>query len=71
MLRGPLARLGWILPVFLAISPVAAPRITANDNRVAAGTLSAGTLTVELVVELGDWYPEAATGQHLTVAAFA
>ena len=45
------------------------PRVEANDNRQAAGTLRGDTLAVRLVVGLAEWYPEADDGLHVTVEA--
>jgi FtsP/CotA-like multicopper oxidase with cupredoxin domain len=66
-----LARFGWILPLVVALSPVSEPRIAPNDNRVPGGASDGASLTVHLVVQRGEWYPEAENGPHLTVAAFA
>lgn len=45
--------------------------IQANSNRVPAGKLENGVLTLYLVLQQGDWYPEAATGPCMKVYAFA
>lgn len=47
------------------------PVIEANDNRKPAGTLKDGVLTVNLVVQMARWYPEAPDGPYQDVAAFA
>jgi FtsP/CotA-like multicopper oxidase with cupredoxin domain len=54
-------------------APAAAerPRIAANRNLVAAGTLRSGVLTLQLEIREGDWYPEADTGPSVPVQAFA
>ncbi|HSE52332.1 MAG TPA: multicopper oxidase domain-containing protein [Gemmatimonadales bacterium] len=48
-----------------------APPATANDNRVPAGTLHDGVLTVRLVAQLATWYPEGEQGCGVTLYAFA
>jgi manganese oxidase len=55
------------LPVLL---PARVSEIVANDNRVSAGRLADGTLSLELTVGRGRWFPEAAGGGHLEVLAF-
>src|SRR5438876_8073458 len=60
----------------LMTSPLSAQQpksvaIRANDNRVAAGELKDGILTLHLEVTSGDWYPEADDGQSMKVNAFA
>jgi FtsP/CotA-like multicopper oxidase with cupredoxin domain len=47
------------------------PHILSNDNRVAAGTLHNGVLTLRLEARSGLWYPEGADGLARPVAAFA
>lgn len=47
--------------------PVVAP----NDNRVAAGTLKDGVLTLNLVVDLARWYPEDSGGSFTELPVFA
>lgn len=46
-------------------------RVTANDNRVPAGRLADGVLTLRLEVRLGEWFPQAADGPSVTVPVFA
>ncbi|MEO7219744.1 MAG: multicopper oxidase domain-containing protein [Gemmatimonadaceae bacterium] len=48
-----------------------APPVAANDNRVAAGLLRDGQLTIKLTVGIARWYPEAEGGPSIDVAAFA
>jgi FtsP/CotA-like multicopper oxidase with cupredoxin domain len=50
--------------------PMAA-RALANDNRVAAGTLKDGVLTVRLVARPTAWHPEGAKACGIRVHAFA
>ena len=52
------------------VSPPAPPRIVPNDNRTPAGALAGDTLTLRLVVQRADWYPEAGDGPHVTIEAF-
>jgi manganese oxidase len=47
------------------------PVVEANDNRTPAGILSNDTLRISLVVSMARWYPEAADGPHVDVAAFS
>jgi FtsP/CotA-like multicopper oxidase with cupredoxin domain len=47
------------------------PTVSANDNRTLAGTLRDGVLTVDLVVQMTRWYPEAADGPFAEVVAFS
>ena len=47
------------------------PPATANENRVPAGTLRDGVLTVSLVAQLATWYPEGEQGCGVTLYAFA
>jgi FtsP/CotA-like multicopper oxidase with cupredoxin domain len=46
-------------------------RIATNDNRIAAGTLSADTLRLRLVAREGRWFPQADSGPSTVVQAFA
>lgn len=45
--------------------------IRANDNRVPAGELKDGILTLHLQLTSGDWYPEADDGPSMKMDAFA
>lgn len=47
------------------------PEITANDNRLPAGRLHNGVLTIGLEVRTGIWYLEERDGPGLQVQAFA
>jgi hypothetical protein len=51
--------------------PTVSERILANDNRVAAGKLHDGVLTLRLVAREGRWYPESDSGKSIVVQAFA
>ena len=46
------------------------PRIAANTNQQAAGALSEGSLTIELEIREGAFYPEDESGPSLKVFAF-
>ena len=46
-------------------------RITIADNRVAAGTVADGTLTIRLEARTGEWYPDRDTDPGVVVKAFA
>jgi FtsP/CotA-like multicopper oxidase with cupredoxin domain len=46
-------------------------RVVPNDNRVAAGTLANGVLTLHLEAREGRWYPDANDGPSLVVQTFA
>ena len=55
------------------VTPVAAqqlPLISANDNRVASGTLQDGVLTLRLEMRKGIWHPESENGEAIPVYAF-
>jgi FtsP/CotA-like multicopper oxidase with cupredoxin domain len=47
------------------------PAIVANANRVPAGRLAGGVLTIRLVARAGRWFPEEEMGAGLDVEAFA
>jgi len=51
-------------------SASALPVIQANSNRVPAGKLENGILTLSLELRQGDWYPEADSGPSIRVYAF-
>src|SRR5580765_5243469 len=52
-------------------NPSAHPVVQANDNRLVAGELKRGTLTVQLEMVGTTWYPEQESGPSLSVYAFA
>src|SRR6185437_16740051 len=52
-----------------AQAPPPAP-IVANDNRVPAGKLESGVLTLSLEIRAGAWHAEAEDGPPLYVQAF-
>jgi len=45
-------------------------KIEANDNRLAAGTLADGVLTLRLALREGNWYPESDSTPPMKVFAF-
>lgn len=58
---------------FGTVAPVAAeelPLISANDNRVTAGALKDGVLTLRLEMRKGIWHPESEDGEAIPVYAF-
>lgn len=57
--------------VTVAQLPPPAPPIAANPNRVAAGKLDNGILSVQLEIVRGVWHAEAENGPVLFVQAFA
>jgi FtsP/CotA-like multicopper oxidase with cupredoxin domain len=54
-----------------AISAAATTPATCNDNRVPAGTLTNGVLSVHLEARQAVWYPNEIGKVHLVVSAFA
>jgi len=54
----------------LALVP-SLPTVQPNDNRIPAGRLRNGVLTLRLVVAMARWYPEAKDGPFTDVAAFS
>ena len=51
--------------------PAVPERILANDNRIAAGKLHDGAVTLHLAAREGRWYPESDSGKSVVVQAFA
>ena len=47
------------------------PIVQPNDNRISAGALKDGVLTVKLVVMSARWYPDAADGESRVMPVFA
>jgi len=54
-----------------ARADVTLPAVTANDNRTPAGELRNGTLSLQLELREGRWYPENSGGPYRDVYAFA
>jgi len=46
-------------------------RIAISDNRIAAGNLASGTLTIRLEARSGEWRPDREDGPGVIVNAFA
>src|SRR5689334_9360241 len=63
----------FIVPLACASDATASahPVAQANDNRLVAGELKRGTLTVQLEMVETSWYPEQESGPSLSVYAFA
>lgn len=59
------------LLLFVGVASIPEEDIQANPNRVPAGTLRNGVLTVRLEARTGVWHPEADDGPGLVVQAFA
>src|SRR5437667_2499216 len=59
-----------IRPISAQQSP-ASVSIHANDNRISAGALKDGILTLHLELTSGNWYPEADDGPTMKIEAFA
>ena len=47
------------------------PVVEANDNRRPAGRLRGNVLTINLVVQMARWFPQAASGPFIEVEAFS
>jgi hypothetical protein len=62
----------WLIPLMLCLGAVPLrppPGISANDNRRPAGSLHADTLTLNLELGVGRWYPDADDGPSVEVQA--
>jgi manganese oxidase len=66
--RGPLCQISAAQQVLPAPASTA---IRANDNRVPAGKLAGGVLTLHLALTSGDWYPEGDSGSGMKMDALA
>jgi FtsP/CotA-like multicopper oxidase with cupredoxin domain len=69
-------RIALALASLVGIAIAAAPRHTVdrvepNDNRLPAGRLVDGVLTLHLEVRRGEWFPESADGPSVVVPVFA
>jgi len=76
VLLAGLATASFVAPAPAGIQPAtdhssALPVVAANDNRAPAGVLRKDTLRLNLVVQMGRWYPEAADGPFVDVAVLA
>lgn len=64
--------LGLLVCVFGVLAPRApTERIAANDNRMPAGSLEHGVLTLHLRITHGDWHPDADDAPGTDALAFA
>jgi len=68
-------RISWLVPGLMGLAgmhvpPAARPAIRFNDNRVAAGRLAHGVLTVALEARLGEWHPFGADSAGVPIFAF-
>ena len=66
----------WLVAAFAALAACAASepsgeRVVPNDNRVAAGTLRDGVLTLHLEAREGRWYPDGHDGPSIVMQMFA
>src|SRR3954470_22831899 len=70
-----LLALASLMPLATTYAPrtphAALARVAINDNRLPAGTLRAGVLTVDLEAREGEWHPDADSAPGLRVRAFA
>ena len=53
-----------------ADSQLAPDRVAINDNRLAAGQLAGGTLTIHLEARAGEWHPDGEASPGVVVKAF-
>jgi FtsP/CotA-like multicopper oxidase with cupredoxin domain len=73
-LRSASARVAVLLAIpatLAAAEPASLPIAVANDNRVSAGVLKDGVLTLRLVATVARWQPEGPADPVRTVQAFA
>lgn len=61
----------WHPRAVAALTPPPLPAIAANENRVAAGTLSGTTLALDLDATAGRWYPDGPNKTGIPMQAFA
>jgi FtsP/CotA-like multicopper oxidase with cupredoxin domain len=75
-LGGVVVGLYWLgnadsIPIAAAAPNVRSPdRITANDNRIPAGSLQNGVLTIRLEAREGEWHPDGDNDPGIVVHAF-
>src|SRR6188768_2823999 len=60
-----------LAPAPVATAPGAVERIAPNDNRIPAGSLARGVLTVRLEAREGVWRPDGESAPSIVVRAFA
>jgi len=70
-LRLPIALALGVLPLLTSLPRAPLAVVQPNDNRVPAGSLQNGVLTLHLEVRQARWFPEAADGPSVVVPAFA
>lgn len=70
-LRLPLAMALGVLPLLTSLPRDPLAVVQPNDNRVPAGSLQNGVLTLHLEVRQARWFPEATDGPSIVVPAFA
>jgi FtsP/CotA-like multicopper oxidase with cupredoxin domain len=63
--------IGCVTSGLIAAMPLDVPIVTANDNRVTAGVFRNDTLHLNLVAQIGRWYPESADGPFVDLAVLA
>src|SRR3954470_18370136 len=70
-----LLALASLMPLATTYAPrtphAALARVAINDNRLPAGTLRGGVLTVDLEAREGEWHPDADSAPGIHVRAFA
>lgn len=64
-------RLALVVAAFARHSVGSTDRVIPNDNRVAAGVLRNGVLTLRLEAREATWYPDGAAGPSLVLPMFA
>ena len=64
------ARLLVGIAILAGCAAPALPVVESNDNRVSAGTLENGVLTLNLVVAMARWYPEDSGGSFTELPVF-
>lgn len=57
--------------IFCFAAETTLPSISLNDNRIPAGRLDSGVLTLRLELKQGLWHPEAEDGRAIPVYSFA
>jgi FtsP/CotA-like multicopper oxidase with cupredoxin domain len=70
VLLADVARILLIASGWLSLASAPPPDVMPNDNRVGAGGIVDGVLTVELRAGIGVWRPEGMGGRAITIEAF-
>ncbi len=60
-----------VLLASICFADTGSTNIASNDNRMPAGQLQAGVLTLHLELRTGNWHPEAEDGRAIETYAFA